>query len=202
MQTKEQFLQILARELQTHPKKQEIVAEWERHIYDSLSFESEEEVLKKLDHPSVIAKCYKEVPTSKRHVQRMFVWLNTSLYIVGALLTILYHNTESELIHHIWRNLIAASPLIIVLDLFLWMMIGFEIGKTYGVKGSELLKATVLYGIAPNMILMFLTLFHFIRPEWFENLLTPIFVLICTVLTCLLYPISKVAYYIGVRYSV
>ncbi|KAA0549948.1 hypothetical protein FZW96_00950 [Bacillus sp. BGMRC 2118] len=202
--TKETFLKELKAQLPMNVNKEDIIREWELHIYDAVSELdcSEEEVIENLGDPKEIAEAYGyNTPVQKNWVVPFYIGCNALFYIAGSLITLAYHTTEHPIVESIWNTLIGYAPAIIGGYLLFWIFLGFEIGRTYGVRGSRVLSKTVLISMLPNIILMMLTLYKWIPIELFETLLTPMFVLICVVLNFLLYPICRIAYRVGISRS-
>ncbi|MBM6619577.1 HAAS signaling domain-containing protein [Bacillus suaedaesalsae] len=202
--TKENFLKELKAHLPYNVDKQDIIREWEMHIYDASKESecSEEEVIVSFGEPKEIAKAYgNNTPVQKNWVVPFYIGCNALFYIVGSLVTLAYHTTEHPIVESIWNTLIGYAPAIIGGYLLFWIFLGFEIGRTYGVRGSRVLSKTVLFCMLPNVILMVLTLYKWIPIELFESLLSPMFVLVCVILNFLLYPICRIAYRVGISRS-
>lgn len=204
--SKERFLQDLEQSLPSSVNKAEVIKEYNLHIeeklfdYPNLKIE---DVLEKIGDPVEIAKQYEDtLPIAKGFVSRNFVFCNFMFFFIGGLLTVCYHVFEDSLLSDAW-GLLAQIPLtIVIVYTIFWMMLGFEIGREYGLLGKELFSKTVFISLVPNVLLMIMTLFHFIPVQWFQPILTPAFIVLCVIMTFLIYPISKVFYYIGVYRSV
>lgn len=202
--TKENFLIELETHLPHGVNKKDILREWEMHIYDAIieSGRSEEEIIADFGSPSDIAKEYESnTPVQKNWIVPFYIGCNALFFIVGALITLAYHLTNHPVVETIWNTLIGYAPAIIGGYLLFWIFLGFEIGRTYGVRGSKLLSKTVFLSMLPNVLMMVLTLYKWIPTEVFEPLLTPVFVLVCVIFTFLLYPICRIAYRVGISRS-
>ncbi|KKI93414.1 hypothetical protein WQ54_04030 [Bacillus sp. SA1-12] len=204
--SKDHFLKLLAQSLPPSVNREEIVKEYELHIEEKLVDQphlSIEEVMAQLGDPVEIAKQYGEAePISKGFISRNFVFCNFMFFFIGALLTFCYHVYEDSILSNAW-GLLAKIPLtIVIVYTVFWMILGFEIGREYGLLGEKLFSNTVFISLIPNVLLMIMTLFHFIPVNWFQPILTPTFIAICVIMTFLVYPISKFFYYIGVRHSI
>ncbi|MGM0877236.1 MAG: HAAS signaling domain-containing protein [Bacillota bacterium] len=204
--SKEHFLQVLKQSLPKTVNKADVIREYELHIEEKMFDQPHlkiEDVLDQLGDPVEIAKQYGDVePIAKSFVSRNFVFCNLMFFLIGGLLTVCYHVFEDSILSEAW-GLLAQIPLtIVIVYTVFWMVLGFEIGREYGLLGKELFSKTVFISLVPNILLMIMTLFHFIPVNWFQPILTPAFIAICVIMTFLIYPISKVFYYIGVYRSV
>ncbi len=202
----EQFLETLKQALPNSVDKEEVIREYEIHIEEKridMPHLTIDEIITQLGDPLDIAKQYEEVqPIAVRFVSRNFVFCNFMFFIIGSLLTVCYHLYEDSLLSEAW-GLLAQIPLtIVIIYTVFWMMLGFEIGREYGLLGKQVFSKTVFISLIPNVLLMMMTLFHFIPTEWFQPILTPSFITICVIMTVLIYPISKLFYHIGVHRSV
>ena len=206
IRSKEQFLRDLEQSLPSSVNKTEVITEYNLHIEEKLFDQPHlkiEDVLEQIGDPVEIAKQYEDsLPIAKGFVSRNFVFCNFMFFFIGGLLTVCYHVFEDSLFSDAW-GLLAQIPLtIVIVYTMFWMVLGFEIGREYGLLGKELFSKTVFISLVPNVLLMMMTLFHFIPVQWFQPILTPAFIGICVIMTFLIYPISKVFYYIGVYRSV
>jgi hypothetical protein len=201
--TKEDFLSELERLLPNTINKKEIVQEWENHINEALFEYPEAIVIKKLGNPADIACEYQSItPVQKSWIVPFYIGCNALFFIFGSLLTLAYHMTNHPIAKTVWLSLVQIAPAIMGGYLLFWVFLGFEIGRTYGVKGSKLLTKTVLLSMLPNVILMILTLYQWIPIDLFTPLLTPMFVVLCVLFTFLLYPICCLAYRAGISRSI
>jgi hypothetical protein len=200
--TKKEFLSELDRLLPATVNKREIVREWDLHINEALEESDESEVIMNLGDPADIAKEYRNnTPIQKNWIIPFYIGCNALFFITGSLLTLAYHMTDHVIATLIWETLVMIAPGIIAGYLLFWVFLGFEIGRTYGMKGRKLLTKTVLLSMLPNVLLMVLTLYEWIPTNLFSPLLTPMFVLICVIFTFLLYPICRLAYRVGISRS-
>lgn len=206
IRSKERFLQDLEQSLPSSVNKTEVIKEYNLHIEEKLFDQPHlkiEDVLEQIGDPVEIAKQYEDsLLIAKGFVSRNFVFCNFMFFFIGGLLTVCYHIFEDSLFSNAW-GLLAQIPLtIVIVYTMFWMVLGFEIGREYGLLGKELFSKTVFISLIPNVLLMMMTLFHFIPVQWFQPILTPAFIMLCVIMTCLIYPISKLFYYIGVYRSV
>lgn len=206
IQSKETYLQRLAQSLPITVNKEDIIREYDLHIEDKLADQPHlalEDVLEQLGDPVELAEQYEDgEPIAKGFVSNHFVFCNLLFFLIGGLLTVCYHLFEGSILSDAW-GLLAQIPLtIVVVYTVFWMVLGFEIGREYGLVGKEVFSKTVFLCLVPNVLLMILTLFKCIPTEWFQPILTPAFIVICVIMTIMIYPISKVFYYLGVYRSV
>jgi uncharacterized membrane protein len=200
--TKNEFLTELERRLPRTINKAEILKEWELHFEEALTEYPEEVVLNRIGDPAEIANAYREItPVHKNWIVPFFIGCNSLFFIIGSLLTLAYHVTDFPFAQIVWSRLVSVAPFIMGGYLLFWVFLGFEIGKSYGVKGNKLLTKTVLLSMLPNVTLMVLTLYKWIPTEVFSPLLTPMFVILCILFTFLVYPISCLAYKMGLSRS-
>ncbi|GGA78013.1 HAAS signaling domain-containing protein [Ornithinibacillus halotolerans] len=205
----ERFFQELDEVLGKHPDKEQIIAEYQSHVYEiSLegNFEGEDlynEVVKRLGSPSEIAEIWKEeASVTPKKMQVLFVVLNIVIFLGGLSLTIIYNFFQFELIEIMWKRLTAVPSIIIIVYMAFWGLIGYEIGKEFGSAGLKILRRTFILAVIPNLVLMYLIVFRLIPHEWFQPLLNGPFILACIVLTILLYPISWIGYRWGRKASI
>ncbi|WP_456279327.1 HAAS signaling domain-containing protein [Bacillus sp. AK128] len=200
--TKKEFLQELEKSLPSSVNKVEILTEWEIHIEEAIREETEETVIRRFGDPTDIAKAYrKNTALQKEWVVPFFLGINSLFFIVGSLLTLAYHVTDLKIADLVWNRLVEVAPVIMGGYLLFWIFLGFEIGRSYGLKGSGLLTKTVLLSMIPNLLLMMLTLYNWIPTDIFSPLLTPMFVIVCVLFTLLVYPICCLAYRLGISRS-
>ncbi|MFZ3589922.1 HAAS signaling domain-containing protein [Bacillus sp. DJP31] len=200
--TKEEYLTQLERMLPSTINKKEVLQEWDIHFDDAMEEYSIETVIGRLGKPVEIAAAYREsIPIHKNWIAPFYIGCNSLFFILGSLITIAYKMTDHPLAQTIWHSLVTVAPVIMGGYLLFWVYLGYEIGRTYGVKGYGLLTKTVLLTILPNILLMLLTLFNWIPAETFSPLLTPIFVFFCILFTFLVYPISRLAFKAGLSRS-
>ncbi|MFD2630568.1 HAAS signaling domain-containing protein [Oceanobacillus kapialis] len=201
------FLEKLAEELDDHPDKASILAEYDAHIYE-IEQESDEEssyaiLVERLGDPEEIAALWKqEAAITPKKTQWLFVVLNIAVFIGGALLTIIYHVFDWNWTELLWEGLTEAALVIMVIYTLFWGLLGYEIGKEFGEAGRKLLKKTFIICLIPNLVLMYLVIFKFIPHEWFEPLISLPFILTCIIFTILLYPVSRLGYKWGRKKSV
>ncbi|XQY91355.1 HAAS signaling domain-containing protein [Metabacillus sp. HB246100] len=206
MSPKEQYLRDLERALPHSFSKHEILKEYEAHIEEKQADYPErtiEEILDAMGDPVEIAQQFEiGQPAQKSFVSKNFVFCNFMFFFIGGLLTFCYHLYEGSLFSEAWGILARVPLTIVVVYTLFWMLLGFEIGREYGALGKKIFSRTFFMCLLPNVLLMFMTLFELIPVQWFQPFLTPAFIYICVVMTFLLYPISKLFYYLGMYRSV
>ncbi|AXI07845.1 hypothetical protein CUC15_02085 [Oceanobacillus zhaokaii] len=203
------FFKELEKEIGDHPEKDNIMLEYEMHVYDLLQDEPMDgeslydELVDRLGTPRELAEMWKqETAITPKKTQWLFVILNIAIFIGGILLTISYNAFDWKWAEKIWETLTDARFLIILVYMLFWALLGYEIGKEFGQGGYKLLRKTFTISIIPNIGFMYLVVFKFIPYEWFEPLLSVRFILICIFCTVILYPISWIGYRWGRRASV
>lgn len=205
----QKFINELTKEIGSHPDKENIIAEYEHHVYELLADLSppEEDVynvlVQRLGTPVEIAKSWQlEKNITPKKTQWLFVFLNAVIFIGGAFLTIGYNVFHWQWIEYIWTILTDVSFVVIFVYCLFWALLGYEIGKEFGHRGYRLLQKTFLISIIPNLLLMYLIVFKVFPHKWFEPVLSLPFIVICIILTGLLYPISWIGYRWGRKVSV
>jgi len=208
---KNKFLEDLAKGLGNHQDKEDILLEYESHI-DEILIESsdcstEDEMMKRivsrLGSPEEIAELWKEeLSVTPSNMKWLFILLNILFFGGGSLLTLAHNLFQWEWLAAIWGYLTAIPTLIAFLYMFFWALLGYEIGRGFGHKGRTLLINTFLLSLIPNLILMFLTVFHIIPHSWFAPLLTKTFIIACIIFTLFLYPVSWIGYRWGRKASI
>lgn len=204
----QKFINELKKEIKKHPQKQNVIAEYEQHIYELLQDVSpgEENVyhilVERLGRPVDIAKSWEqEKNITPKKTQWLFVISNASIFVGGTFLTIGYNYLEWQWIESIWNAVTDVSFLIVATYILFWGLLGYEIGKEFGHRGHRLLKKTFFISIIPNFILMYLIIFKVLPYDWFQPMLNFPFIVVCIILTGLLYPISWVGYRWGRKVS-
>jgi len=208
---KNRFLEDLAKGLGNHQDKDDILLEYKSHI-DEILIESsdcstEDEMMKRivsrLGSPEEIAELWKEeLSVTPSNMKWLFILLNILFFGGGSLLTLAHNLFQWEWLAAIWGYLTAIPTLIAFLYMFFWALLGYEIGRGFGHKGRTLLINTFLLSLIPNLILMFLTVFHIIPHSWFAPLLTKTFIIACIIFTLFLYPVSWIGYRWGRKASI
>ncbi|MEH7353283.1 hypothetical protein V7150_06830 [Neobacillus drentensis] len=208
---KNKFLEDLAKGLGNHQDKEDILLEYESHIDEILiessdcSTEDEmmERIVSRLGSPEEIAELWKEeLSVTPSNMKWLFILLNILFFGGGSLLTLAHNLFQWEWLAAIWGYLTAIPTLIAFLYMFFWALLGYEIGRGFGHKGRTLLINTFLLSLIPNLILMFLTVFHIIPHSWFAPLLTKTFIIACIIFTLFLYPVSWIGYRWGRKASI
>ncbi|MFJ7727607.1 HAAS signaling domain-containing protein [Neobacillus sp. NPDC097160] len=208
---KNRFLEELAKGLGNHQDKEEILLEYEAHIDEILSesydcFNEDEvmtRIVSRLGSPEEITELWREeLSVTPSNMKWLFILLNILFFGGGSLLTLAHNLFQWEWIASIWSYLTAIPTLIAFLYMFFWALLGYEIGRGFGHGGRRLLRKTFLLSLIPNLILMFLTVFHIIPHSWFAPLLTKTFIIACIIFTIFLYPISWIGYRWGRKASI
>lgn len=208
---KNKFLDELAKGLGNHQDRKEILDEYESHIDEILlecwDCENEDTIMGKLisrlGDPEEIAQMWRdELSVTPSNMKWLFILLNVFLFTGGSLLTLVHNLYQWDWLAVIWGQLTAIPTLIAFFYLFFWALLGYEIGKGFGHKGRLLLKKTFLISLIPNLLLMILTVFKIIPHTWFAPLLTKSFIIICILLTTVLYPVCLLGYRWGKRASI
>ncbi|RKQ28792.1 HAAS signaling domain-containing protein [Oceanobacillus halophilus] len=210
MNVKEQrFYKELDKEIGKHLEKQEIMTEYELHIYELIKERSNgeeqlyEELVERLGTPKEIAAIWRdETAATPKKMQWLFVFCNILIFMGGGLLTVSYNVFHWDWTEHLWTALTNSAFLIMLVYTFFWGLLGYEIGKEFGQKGHKHLKKTFLISIIPNLLLMYLTVFKLIPYDWFQPLLNVPFIIVCIVFTALLYPVCLIGYRWGRKSSV
>ena len=212
IQLKTDFLTELGRHLRKHPDKEQILAEYDSHItemLDEYSGNQREEadirmkIYSRLGTPEEIADSWREeLSTTPMKTQWVFILANLVFFVGGTILTLVHNLFDFPFIDMAWESLTSIPAVIILLYLFFWALLGYEIGKGFGHKGRRLMKRTFILSILPNIMLMNLTLFKLIPHDWFQPLLSPPFIIICIIFTTLLYPICWIGYRWGKKASI
>ncbi|CAM5606648.1 hypothetical protein SAFG77S_09601 [Streptomyces afghaniensis] len=211
--SKESYMKQLRDLLKDHEQSEEICMEYELHLIDILeeiSFEkqcSEEEALimaiQRLGTPlEVVAMYQEELNMTAKKTQWNFFFANLFFFVGGIGLTIIYHRLSNPTISKLWSLLTSIPFFLIVLYLFFWLLLGYEVGKEFGLGGKKLLLKTFCISLVPNLLLMCSVVFKIIPLTLFDPLLTPEFVLICISFTIMLYPICYLAFRYGTTRSV
>ncbi|MGP7815647.1 hypothetical protein [Niallia sp. 01092] len=211
--SKQEYLHLLQKKLKNNVNQYEIVLEYDHHlselledIYIEQRLEEKDAmniVLNKFGTPDEIAQLYaEELTVTASKTKWIFFFCNLFFFIGGICLTIFYHYLSFPFIKKMWAFLTSIPFYIILLYLFFWLLLGYEVGKEFGLGGKRLLKKTFYISLAPNLLLMMLVVFRIIPIEVFAPLLTPDFILLCIAATFFLYPISILGFRFGTTRSV
>lgn len=205
----ERFLQELEKALADDPNRTEIVAEYRMHIEEMLAEreDTDQEIYaylkSRLGSPEELAQLWREEKSvTPKKMQRLFVFLNIALFIGGALFTIGYNVFGWKWLEFLWDSLTESTTIIMLIYMFFWGLLGYEIGKAFGASGKKVLVRTFLVCIIPNLLLMYLIVFRLIPYDWFGTVLDGKFIVFCIMCTFALYPISWLGYRWGKRASV
>ncbi|MDG5786758.1 hypothetical protein QA612_04585 [Evansella sp. AB-P1] len=211
--SKQGYLDKLKKELKKTPDSDEIVHEMDVHLSDVLTEiytienVSEKEAMKKLidrvGTPREVASYYhQELQITPAKTQWTFIGINLFFFVMGVTLTAFYQFTPSHIGNQIWLFLTSIPMIIMLLYMFFWLLLGYEIGKEFGYAGKGLLFKTFYFTLVPNLLLMTLVVFRIIPLGWFDPLLSQPFIYACIACTILLYPISYSGYRWGIRRSI
>ncbi|MGV3466771.1 MAG: hypothetical protein ACO1OT_15965 [Heyndrickxia sp.] len=205
---KQDYLRNLKLSLQNHPEMVDILNEISVHIEDSIRDKmligiseraATEEVLQNMGNPIELGKSFLPPPRSINIIH--LVLLNWAFFVCGLFITLGNQFSDWTIVNHIWTYLTHHSHFILLLYSIYWIYLGYTVGKHYGPNGKKLVEKTMMWAYIPNMILMFITLFNIIPSDIFSPLLNPVFMVICVITTVLFYPISKLAFKIGITYG-
>jgi hypothetical protein len=208
---KSEFLHSLEDALRHHKEKESILAEYEMHLDELLlslyQIEDEEEIRRKVyskfGAPDEIARMWKEeLSFTPSHMKWLFIAVNILFFVGGAMLTFAHNMFDWSWLSSVWSHLTAIPIIIAFSYMFFWALLGYEIGKGFGHKGKAVMKKTFILALIPNLTLMVLTVFHIIPRQWFHPLLTETFIVLCIVLTILLYPLCMISYRWGKKASI
>lgn len=208
IQSKYDYLFALKKGLKDTANAEELLQEFELHISEMLDdlkvtegldeIEAMEKIVERLGSPEQIAELYQqEVDVTPSKIQWTFISVNLLFFIGGICLTIVYNLLPAPLISEIWTILTSITSVLIILYMFFWVLLGYEIGKEFGLGGKKLLLKTFYIALVPNLTLMALVVLRVMPFQWFDPLLTPSFIAICILCTTFLYPIS----YAGFRWG-
>jgi hypothetical protein len=199
---KSRFLDELAKGLENHQDKENILNEYETHIdeifIEVLGEEKEatmELLISRLGEPNEIAEMWREeLSFTPSKMKWLFILLNILLFAGGSLLTLVHNLYEWKWLSIIWNHLTSIPTMIAFVYLFFWALLGYEIGRGFGHGGRTLLRKTFLVSLIPNLMLMVLTVFKIIPHAWFAPLLTKSFIIACILFTIILYPVCILGY--------
>lgn len=210
-QLKNEFLAELSNKLGNHPERDSIMEEYEVHL-DELFLslyrledieELREQVYSKFGTPDEIALMWKEeLSVTPSNMKWLFVAVNILFFGGGAILTLAHNLFDWTWLTKLWSLLTSIPILIAFVYMFFWALLGYEIGRGFGHKGRALLKKTFFLALIPNLSLMLLTVFQIIPHEWFSPLLTEAFIMLCIILTVVLYPVCLFSYKWGKKASI
>ncbi|MEC5425530.1 hypothetical protein QGM71_18790 [Virgibacillus sp. C22-A2] len=205
----QKFIQELDKEIGNRADKQTILADYEAHIYELLNEatideENEyEELVARLGSPRDIAELWaQEASITPKKTQWLFVVINSLFFVGGVLLTIFYNVFHWNWLEVLWAGLTEITSIIMLVYIFFWGLLGYEIGKEFGHSGRKLLRKTFMISVIPNVLLMYIITFKLIPYEWFQPLLSVRFIILCIICTALLYPVSMLGYKWGRKTSV
>lgn len=211
IESKEKYLELLEKGLRNHPKKEMVLLEYDLHITEMLNDILEKNelqsdmdcVIERLGTPDEILESWKEdLNLTPSKAKWNFVFVNVIFFSIGILLTVLHNLFAWEWTKFLWGKLTSISGIIILLYILFWMLLGYEIGRSFGPSGKKLMVKTFLLSIIPNLVLMYLILFNIIPHEWFHPLLNKDFIIICVSFTFILYPICAIGYNWGKKASI
>ncbi|WP_416150673.1 hypothetical protein ACM26V_06805 [Salipaludibacillus sp. HK11] len=212
IQSKREYLNKLKQEIGTS-NSQEILKEIDLHLSEVLDDIYYREnicerdampyLIDRVGPPEELGAMYQqELRVTPVKTQWTFMMINLLFFVVGIALTAFYHLLSFPAVNNVWYFLTSVTSLIMVLYMVFWGLLGYEIGKEFGLSGTKLLIKTFYFSLLPNLILMGLVIFNFIPHSWFDPLLTRNFIITCILATLLLYPISYTGFRWGVKKSV
>src|SRR5699024_7308405 len=203
----QEFIRELTKRIRRHKLKEEIILEYEHHIYEMKEeLEKEnityEEIVRQLGTPEDIADMWQvEMKSNPNKMQWLFVVVNVSIFLLGVIFTVSYHLFDFQWLANLWSSLTRMPVMIMIVYLLFWALLGYEIGREFGHRGRRLLQRTFFICILPNLLFMYLIVFKILPYEWFDPLLDLPFIILCIVFTALLYPVSMLGYRWGRRAS-
>jgi len=204
----QEFIRELTKRIRRHKLKEEIILEYEHHIYEMKEeLEKEnityEEIVRQLGTPEDIADMWQvEMKSNPNKMQWLFVVVNVSIFLLGVIFTVSYHLFDFQWLANLWSSLTRMPVMIMIVYLLFWALLGYEIGREFGHRGRRLLQRTFFICILPNLLFMYLIVFKILPYEWFDPLLDLPFIILCIVFTALLYPVSMLGYRWGRRASI
>lgn len=194
------FIFVLRNELATHPKKDEIIAEYCDHVHlkinDLLIAGYNEEqafelVIHELGDPKKIALQFnRNIESRKGSPLRSVIVVNYFFFLLGLFITIGYL-VKIPALDFIWTQLVEKKHLVLVGYLAFWLGNSYLAGMKYGLNEEKQVNQALLLSLIPNIILMTLVLFLDKFQEWFHPFIHPAFIVPCVVLTFLFFPASK-----------
>lgn len=208
---KNEFLTQLDLLLCSHEEKESILAEYEAHLNELLmsssSLDNEnkirEQIYQRFGTPEEIAAMWKdELSVTPSRMKWLFIAVNILFFAGGIALTVAHNLFDWQWVTTVWTQLTSFPITIAFIYMFFWALLGYEIGRGFGHKGKKLMKRTFIMALIPNLTLMVLTVFHIVPHEWFNPLLKETFIVLCILLTILLYPICLFSYNWGKKASV
>ncbi len=207
---KNEFLEELAQLLEHHQEKDAILEEYDGHLDEllmELQMQSDvsdmrSQIYSRVGSPAEIAGLWKEeLSVTPSNMKWLFIAVNILLFTSGAILTLAHNVFDWTWLKELWEQLTSIPILIAIVYMAFWALLGYEIGRGFGHKGKKVMKRTFFLALIPNLTLMALTVFHIIPHEWFYPLLTETFIVLCIVLTVLLYPLCLLCYRWGKKAS-
>ncbi|WP_078553837.1 HAAS signaling domain-containing protein [Bacillus alkalicellulosilyticus] len=199
IQSKADYLQALEKELGRVTDRKELLRELELHItemvddlfrHDGLEEkEAMRTVIERFGVPKQVALSYQdELKLTPTKVKWTFITVNVIFFLGGICLTLLYNYNLVPVVSQVWIVLTSITAVLILLYMFFWVFLGYEIGKEFGLTGKRLLRKTFTIALVPNLLLMGLVVFRIMPHGWFDPLLSPSFIVTCIVCTIVLYP--------------
>ncbi|SEN38701.1 hypothetical protein SAMN05192533_11282 [Mesobacillus persicus] len=210
-QLKSDFLADLAKGLGDHPEKESILKEYSVHLDELLvdlyqiddKSELQAHVHSRFGSPEEIAAMWKEeLSVTPSNMKWLFIALNILFFVGGGILTLAHNLLDWNWLNRLWANLTSFPIVIALVYMLFWALLGYEIGRGFGHKGKRLMTRTFILALIPNLTLMLLTVFRIIPHEWFSPLLKETFIVLCILLTLLLYPVCLISYKWGKKASV
>ncbi|PLS16156.1 hypothetical protein CVD28_19145 [Bacillus sp. M6-12] len=211
-EAKSLYLKELEKKLYKHPGKQSILKDYEAHLSDLLEELSAENrtsqewllyISEVIGKPEEVAASWKEeLSVTHNKTFLFFLSFNAAFFAAGGLLTVFHLIGKTAWIYDLWHGLTSIPMLIMGMYMLFWVLLGYEIGKSFGAAGNALMQKTFLLSLIPNLGLMLLVLFRIIPHEWFHPLLSETFITLCIAGTIILYPLCWLGYRWGKKKSV
>ncbi|PKR83364.1 HAAS signaling domain-containing protein [Heyndrickxia camelliae] len=205
---KQDYLHKLRLALHNHPEIEDILNEISTHMEDGIKDKmlvgksekaATEEVLFELGNPLVLGKNFMQPARSRTMIY--LILLNWAFFVCGICLTLSHQLSDWAIVKDTWNYLSHKSNFILLLYSMYWVYVGYTIGKQYGPNGKKMVNKTMMWASIPNMLLMIITLFNVIPGEMFSPFLNPVFIAVCVLVTVLFFPLSKLAFKIGITYG-
>lgn len=194
------FIFVLGNELATHPKKDEIIAEYCAHVHlkvnDLIIAGYDEEqafeiAVQELGDPKKLAFYFnKNTESRKGSPLRSTIIVNYFFFLLGLLITMGFL-VKIPALNFIWIQLIEKKYLVLTGYLIFWLGSSYVAGIKHGLNEEKLINKALLLSLLPNFILMTLVLYVNKFQEWFHPFIHPAFIIPCVVLTFLFFPVSK-----------
>jgi hypothetical protein len=208
-QEAERFLRELEEALANDSHRHEILAEYRQHILEMLAEHSPAEMktydflVSRLGSPKELAKMWKEEKSvTPKKMQYLFVILNIGLFVSGALFIAGFYVFDWEWLDYLFRIVTESAVLLILIYLFFWGLLGYEIGKAFGARGDRILNRTFIVCLIPNLVVVYLIIFYFLLPGLPRSVSEGSLLILTALCTGVLYPVSRLGCLWGKKASV